>query len=327
MTGPAGQVTVVDAAGARMGGAARFLSELDAYLLRHRRDAVRVLGRGRSLSPGWLVHRELQARSTDRVVALNNVGFLATGRERWVLLRNALHFPTPAERAAGVPADRAMWLQVPLVRAAAHRADVVVVPCTAMAERVLAVLPRLRPRLIVRPHPVSPIMRAGDRPGRPTILVPVLFAGYKRMDQQLTALLLALRDLGRVDIEVHVTANSDELEAVADADGRLVGIGRLPYDRLRQAWATSQAVYFPTSTESFGYPLAEARAAGLPVIAQDVPQNREIAGPSLCPYRPDEGGSLAASVERALAGSFEADPSPFDPDRYFDWLLDMEGAR
>lgn len=311
----------VDSAGALMGGAARFVIELDGYLSRCGRTDVQVLGRDRALTPGWLVRRELQARAIDRVVALNNVGFLASGRERWVLLRNALHFPTAAERASGVPADRATWLQVPVVRAAARRADVVVVPCTAMADRVLAALPCLRSRLVVRPHPVSPISPVDGGPGRPTILVPVLFAGYKRMGEQLTALLLALRDLGRVDVDVQVTADPDELAGVTDPDGWLAGIGRLPYDRLQQAWAASRAVYFPTSTESFGYPLAEARAAGLPVIAQDSPQNREIAGPSLCPYRPGEPGSLAVAVEQALSRPLVPDPGPFDPDRYFDWLL------
>ena len=47
-------------------------------------------------------------------MALNNVGFLTPGGERWTLLRNALHFLSKVERnvldpemrVAGKPADR-----------------------------------------------------------------------------------------------------------------------------------------------------------------------------------------------------------------------------
>ena len=49
-------------------------------------------------------------------------------------------------------------------------------------------------------------------------------------------------------------------------------------------WARSRAIYFPTDLESFGYPLAEARVSGQPVIARDTALNREIAGPALCRY-------------------------------------------
>ena len=42
-------------------------------------------------------------------------------------------------------------------------------------------------------------------------------------------------------------------------------------------WSRCRAVYFPTGLESFGCPLAEARVNGVPVIARDTPQNREIA--------------------------------------------------
>ena len=50
---------------------------------------------------------------------------------------------------------------------------------------------------------------------------------------------------------------------------------------MRELWARSRVIYFPTEIESFGYPLAEARVHGQPVIAPDTEQNREIAGAAL----------------------------------------------
>ena len=98
-------------------------------------------------------------------------------------------------------------------------------------------------------------------------------------------------------------------------------IGRLPYGELRDMQARSRAIYFPTGLESFGYPLAEARANGRPVIARDTAQNREIAGPALCGYTPGDPDSLRRAVEAALTADVAPDPGPFDPDQYFDWLL------
>ena len=90
-------------------------------------------------------------------------------------------------------------------------------------------------------------------------------------------------------------------------------IGRLPHTRLREWRTRSRAIFFPTDLESFGYPLAEARVSGQPVIACDTEQNREIAGRALCGYAPDDPGSLRRAVGLALTVQVLPDPAPFDP--------------
>ena len=181
---------VVDAAGARVGGAARYLDELRRYLERSRRGDVTVIGAGRGLCPAWLLRREasrgvLRAR---RRVALNNVGFCGPGGERWTLLGNALHFLSAGEEAE---LDRGLRArarrQAAIVRLAARRSDVLVVPSTAMAGRVTQAMPGISDRVVVRPHPVSacpaPVTEA-----EPAIACPVLFAPYKHMPQRLREL-------------------------------------------------------------------------------------------------------------------------------------------
>ena len=104
---------------------------------------------------------------------------------------------------------------------------------------------------------------------------------------------------------------------------RIELVGRLPHSELREMQARSRAIYFPTDLESFGYPLAEARVSGQPVIARDTAQNREIAGPALCGYAPGDPDSLRRAVKAALTADVAPDPGPFDPDRYFGWLLGL----
>ena len=311
----------VDAAGAQMGGAARYLDELRGYLVRSGREDVEIIGSRRRVRPGWLLRRELSSRARSRRVALNNVGFITPGGQRWTLLRNALHFLTEGEEARLDPALRAKVRRDALVvHLAARRSDVIVAPSTVMAERIATVRPGLSSLVVVRPHPVSaaPVPRPSDGP---VILCPVLFAPYKQMAQRLTELLTALGDLEDPSVRVRVTADPTEVPSAVACHPRVELVGRLPCGELREMQARSRAIYFPTGLESFGYPLAEARVSGQPAIARDTPQNREIAGPALCGYAQGDPDSLRHAVLAALTADIAPDPGPFDPDRYFGWLL------
>ena len=312
---------IIDIAGGRTGGAARYVAELRGYLARTGRQDVQVIGAGRYVSPAWLLRRELCRPTAPRRIAVNNVSFVSPGGERWVLLRNALHFLTDDEAAGLDPARRnSVRRQAAVIRLAVCRADVLVVPCTAMAERVTHVVPVAQSRIVARPHPVS----AGSVPAavrEAAILCPVLFASYKRMDERLTELLDAVDAHGDQAVRVRVTAGPADLPPAVAGHPRLEFLGQLDHHDLRQVWARSRAIYFPTGLESFGYPLAEARSSGQPVIARDTAQNREIAGPALCGFDLGDPESLRHAIESALTTQMTPDPQPFDPDAYFDWLL------
>jgi hypothetical protein len=281
---------------------------------------VAVIGVNRRMDPAWLMRRELTAPGRRRV-ALNNVGFVAPGGERWTLLRNALHFLTGGEASRLDSSLRAAaGREAAVVRLIARRADVLVVPCSAMADRVASILPSLSARIAVRPHPVS----ADSVPRLPrdaAILCPVLFAPYKQMTRRLAELLAVIADYPDPSVRLRVTAASHEVPPDVAGHPRIDFVGQLDQRDLRQLWARSRAIYFPTGLESFGYPLAEARASGQPVIARDTAQNREIAGPALCGFRLGDEASLRDAIERALTVQVAPDPEAFDPDAYFSWML------
>ncbi len=313
---------VVDVAGGTYGGAARFAGELHRYLDGARRDDVRVVGVGERVTVGWLGRREPAARGGTRKVALNNVGFVAPGGQRWTLLRNALHFLTASEaRELGTTVSRAVHAQAAVVRLAIRRSDVLVVPCTAMAERVAHAVPAVRDHLVVRPHPVSADSVPAGVVRAPAILCPVVFHPYKHIEQRITALVHALDAIATPEVRLHVTADREQLTPFLAAHPRVHPIGLLSHAELRTCWARSRAVYFPTGLEAFGYPLAEARVSGHPIIALDTAQNREIAGDALCGFSAGDD-SLEVAVDRALTVQVRPDPLAFDPTAYFTWLLD-----
>lgn len=260
-----------------------------------------------------------------RVIALNSVGYLTGNGERWVLLRNALHFPLPGERPE-LPSRiaRRVALQSSVVRAAAKRADAVVVPTSTMAERVSHHLPALTDRISVIPHPVSPRARHSVREG--LIICPMLPAPYKRMRHNLEVLVAAARQVGKSSAlrpEIWITATSRELGALGLPEtSTFHAIGHLSTTELESLLSQAQVIYYPVELESFGYPLAEARANGQPVIAPDSALTKEVAGQALVPYREPTSNALASALEHALSNSPPApDPAPFDPDTYFRrWL-------
>lgn len=311
----------VDVAGGPMGGAARFRVELYNYLERTGRKDVGIIGAERRLDPAWLMRREIAGNSKSRRVALNNVGFVAPGGERWTLLGNALHFLTESEISKLDPSLRTVAKrQAAIVRLAARRSDVLIAPCTAMAERVAHILPVIENRLVVRMHPVSPSMLTEINKDQ-VILCPIIFELYKHMPERLSEWLTAIE--GHIDpsVKMLVTASPAEVPSSLACSARLHFIGRIDHDELSRIWSRSRAVYFPTGLESFGFPLAEARVHGQPVIARDTQQNREIAGSALHGFTLGNLDSLRQATERALVANVAPQPAPFDPDSYFDWLL------
>jgi hypothetical protein len=311
----------VDAAGGTIGGGARFRVELYRYLKRTRRKDIRLIGMNRQIDPAWLLRREVSRPAQGRIVALNNVSFVAPGGERWTRLGNPLDFLTDEEWST---LDSSLKMhtrfRAPIVRMAARRSHVLVTPSAAMAERVARILPSLRSRIIPRLNPVS----ADSIPRMPReqiILCPVLFAPYKHMIARLTELLAAISDHGDPSVRLLVTADRTEVPPDLIRHPRIELVGRLPHSELRSLWARSRAIFFPSGIESFGFPLAEARVNGQPVIARDTAQNREIAGPALCGYTVGDADSLRSATELALTTEVEPDPAPFEPDAYFSWLL------
>jgi hypothetical protein len=311
----------IDVAGGSMGGAQRYRRELYQYLERSARTDVKIIGARRHLGPGWLLGREAAAVRRSRRIALNNVGFVTPGGQRWTLLANALHFLGEAEAAQLDPSLRAMAdRQALVVRHAARRSDVLIAPSTTMAERVTRILPDVADRLTTRLHPITPLP-APRQPDQEVILCPVIFESYKHMPERLADWLAAVDPESLGSLRLLVTASRDEVPAQVACDPRIEFLGRLHVDVLQDLWTRSRAVYFPPGLESFGCPLAEARVNGLPVIARDTVHNREIAGPALCAYTSGDLDSLRQAIEFALKTEVPPDPAPFDPDSYFSWML------
>jgi hypothetical protein len=319
----------IDIAGAQMGGAKRYVDELDAYL--RNADGIDVLGRSSTISAHYLARREREMRPYELRVAVNNVA-LATGGPSKVALRNALHFLNDSEeRDLGNLLSRQVRYETKIIRLLARRADVIVAPSSAMAERIATVAPYLSSKVIVRHHPVSGDKAIGSTKERvgagQRLLCPVLHAPFKRLERILPMVAQAVRAMRSEpawsDLELRCTLTDEEMQVsgVRPGDG-LVPLGRLSSAHVAQEWAGATAILYPTFIESFGYPLAEANVRRIPILAMGNEWVREIAGDALVPLDQTSPAALRSAIEQSLTTNLSNSiVTKFDRVAYFDNLF------
>ncbi|MBV8221865.1 MAG: glycosyltransferase [Candidatus Eremiobacteraeota bacterium] len=83
------------------------------------------------------------------------------------------------------------------------------------------------------------------------------------------------------------------------ADG-VIFAGALPREDLPAMYAAADLFVFPSTSETQGLVLAEAFAAGLPVVAAASPQTRDVFGPNKAGELVDDPAHMASAVDRLL---------------------------
>lgn len=83
-------------------------------------------------------------------------------------------------------------------------------------------------------------------------------------------------------------------------------LGYLEYSDLPALYSGAEAFIFPSVYEGFGMPAAEASACGTAVIATDIPEIREAAGPYGVFINPDK-----TSLKNAILGLEKTRPEPY----------------
>jgi len=86
-------------------------------------------------------------------------------------------------------------------------------------------------------------------------------------------------------------------EDVAD---RIHILGEVPYADIKDYYAGADLFVFPSYLETFGHPLLEAMASGVPTVAADIPVFREVARDAAFYADPHKAEALATAMEDAL---------------------------
>ena len=83
--------------------------------------------------------------------------------------------------------------------------------------------------------------------------------------------------------------------------------GELPHQDVLSLYHKVGALIYPSTFESFGLPLTEARQAGLPVLASELDYVRDLLDPEQT-FNPESSASIARAVKRYLGKEEQALP-------------------
>ncbi|MGH7728276.1 MAG: glycosyltransferase [Vulcanimicrobiaceae bacterium] len=199
-----------------------------------------------------------------------------------------------------------------LTRAYANAADAVVVPTDAMERRLRALGVAARIEIVPSGIDVATFaaglrrsdVRARLGAGEGDFLI--LCVARLGREKNLALALAALARMRTPRVRLAIVGEGAHHEALAREAARL-GIGErvrfageLARTALPDVYASSDAFVFPSQSETQGLVLVEALAAGVPVVAVDTPQTREVLGRAGA-VAPADPGALALALDRALA--------------------------
>lgn len=81
---------------------------------------------------------------------------------------------------------------------------------------------------------------------------------------------------------------------------RVKVLGDVGYDKLPSLYQSHDIFIFPSLTESYGHPLVEAMASGIPIITSDTPIGRELCGEAAMYFDPLSAEDLASRIEKLI---------------------------
>jgi glycosyltransferase involved in cell wall biosynthesis len=97
------------------------------------------------------------------------------------------------------------------------------------------------------------------------------------------------------------TTNAASLIKTLGVDRCLRMLGEVPYGQLHHLYEVCDLFVCPSYAESFGHPLVEAMASGLPVATADLPVHREVGGEAVATFSPFDFADLARCCAELLA--------------------------
>jgi len=194
----------------------------------------------------------------------------------------------------------------------------IIVPSTYTRERVIAQFPEAGAKIVVVPFGVdemffSAAVREWPLDERPLPERFVLYLGGLEPKKNLETLIKAFFATTlskKLDIDLVIagpdTGSAKHLKYMAEGLGfgnRIHFLGFVEDALLPALYRKAAAFAFPSIAEGFGFPILEAMASGVPVVASGIPALREIGGKAVKFFTPGNIANLREALEEVLLDS------------------------
>jgi glycosyltransferase involved in cell wall biosynthesis len=288
---------------------------------------VTVISFPASIAGRWAAEWRLRslAKKDDVVLCLGNLPplFALPSRTCLFLQNRYLCQPVPL-RGFGMRTRLRITLERFWVRHFLRNVSQVIVQTPSMRESVRH---NLRSNASVVPFAAAPPqeakMKESSQHSARRFLYPATADPHKNHAILLEAWRLLRAD--GMDVELHLTVSSRaplarEIDRLYAREGlKIINHGEVDSSRLGELYDLSDAVIFPSTLESFGLPLAEARARNIPVIAAELDFVRDVVEPAQT-FDPASSVSIARAVRR-FVGAPEQPVSVLSPAEFVRWLV------
>jgi glycosyltransferase involved in cell wall biosynthesis len=223
---------------------------------------------------------------------------------------------------------------VPLVRGHVARADGVICVSEYTASEARRLLDVPSAKIAVIPNGVDPAYRTEASPADVEAVLSrrrlprggLLYVGSEEKRKNLVRLSMAYMGLARRRSKlpplVLVGPGSWWAQAGTDIGPQIRATGYMETAEIRALMAASAALVLPSLEEGFGLPVAEAMAAGLPVVCSKGSALEEVAGGAATLVDPNDPRSIADGLESILddpALAQEQRRRGLEQSRRFDW--------
>ncbi|MBR9973700.1 glycosyltransferase family 4 protein [Magnetospirillum sulfuroxidans] len=263
--------------------------------------------------------RIVSRRKPDVLFSSANFGLLACPVPQVLLVREGGLFDP--FYLANVSPEQGLWSALQrkarrrLIIASARSADQVMTPTAAMRDLLSLWSPDLEQKITVNPYgtmshsfiPATEAPRQWKADGILRLLYVSVYYPHKRpglVCQAVEALVArgsqahATITMTRQELDDFLGSAHDRILIDTAIAAQTVTLGRQPYEALPRLYQNHDIFIFPSISETFGHPMAEAMSSGIPVLAADTPVNREVCGDAALYFDPLSLSSLLACIDR-----------------------------
>ncbi len=140
---------------------------------------------------------------------------------------------------------------------------------------------------------------------KPYLLAVSVIYPHKNYETLLDAFALVVNKKSELDLQLVIAGGASDrgvfLSLQKQAEGlrisdRVHFLGSVEYERLPGLYRNALMFVFPSRLESFGHPLVEAMASGVPIVASDIPVCREICQDAALYFSADDASELAERI-------------------------------
>ena len=265
---------------------------------------------------GW--RRIVRRFNPDLLFSSANFGLLNSPVKQILLLREGGLFDPfylahmTAAQGLGYVVNR--YFRRKLMLLSASHADHIITPTFAMRDMVARWDPSIVDRCTVNPYgTINEVFKPTERERtwRADGVLRLLYVSVYYPHKVPCLVCQAVDQLNSTGMSAHarITMSLQELREMSgstldkilmsDAQARgLITLGRHAYESLPALYNAHDVFVFPSVSETFGHPMAEAMSSGLPLAVADTSVNREICGDAALYFPPFSVSGLVAAIRR-----------------------------